>query len=44
MREEFVAVPLFFIATYDNPVVALVCLIIMILLLKPFVFNNNDDD
>lgn len=44
MREEFITVSLFFVATYDNPVVAFVCLFILYLLLKPFVFNNNDDD
>ena len=44
MREPFALIPLALLAVYDNPVVALFCLFIMILVLKPFIFNNNDDD
>ncbi len=43
MREELPLVSGAILLTYDNPVVALVCLFILFLVLKPFVFNKNDD-
>ena len=43
MREELPLVSGTILLTYDNPIVALTCLFILYLVLKPFIFNKNDD-
>ena len=44
MREDCALFSFVLLASYDNPVVAFFCLTILILLFKPFIFNNNEDD